>query len=180
MPAIEKGARIDLARREYGLTVDDLAGLIKHLPHDHENHRVRWAAWRMAIVLDQLMRAADGLAPDVYLPDVRQSERAALALAIDRWILDSGYLSLPNRVEALRYGLWLEEVTRAAVRHVRFVFDDGHWEHERSVPVAGDPFWCRGRLWAIQYATAEYDENNEIVHWTVCREREPPRGSIVL
>lgn len=178
--ATERGAIFELARSEYPLTVEELAGLIERMPLEHEHAKIGWAAWRMASVLNQLMRAADEIEPDVYLPDIRPSERAAIILAVDAWLTESGYSSLPPRIQALRDGLWLEEVTRAAIRDVRFVFEDGHWKHERGVPVAGDPFWHGGRCWEIQYATAERDENDEIVHWIVCRERQPPSGSIKL
>jgi hypothetical protein len=179
--SLERGAIFDAAGITCPLTVEELAGLIEHLPWQHEDIRLRGAAWYVGIVLDQLMRAADGLAPDVYLAETLRSESAVIALAIHGWIRAVRFSNVPRRVQHLRDALWLEDVTRSGIRDVRFVFDDSHWEHERNVPVAGDPFWHRGRLWTIQYATAEHDDvSREVVRWTVCRERPAPEPSIQL
>ena len=88
----------------YPLTLPEAAQLRRRVRVSGDQHPAT-PATGAAVVLDQLVEDEPGSTPPI---DLRPSEYAAIALAIENWLLEGGVDSVPERVMDIRYALHRE------------------------------------------------------------------------
>jgi hypothetical protein len=127
----------------------------------------------VSVQLEELVHQADGIRSQSPPIKVFHSEKPAIRVALDRWLHQVKADAFPPRADALRYALFVEELSALAFRDVVFCFEDGRELHEVDVLVTGDPFEHGGRWWTPQdwrrlHGVDEID--GELRTWLRCRE----------